>query len=103
MWGNWLVLSAGGTLAVAALIGLVVLGSPIFAIVIAMVLGLVLLVVAALRRSEESTRGGSPAGASRNALDRAATGSRDRGAPAGTEGTGDAPLPASPAGPSRAE
>jgi hypothetical protein len=102
MWGSWSVLSIAGLLAGALLLGLVVLGSPIFAVVIAAVGGLALLAFASLRRSDEYVERDERARVRRDAADVAASSRPDRGAPAGGEGSG-APheLPATPGGPTR--
>ena len=103
MWGSWSVLTIAGLLAAALLIGLVFLGSPIFAVVIAVVGGLILLGFAALRRSDEYVEGDERARVRRDAADLAASSQPDRGAPAGGEGSGrGGELPAAPGGPTRA-
>jgi hypothetical protein len=104
MWGTWVMLSIAGILALALLLGLVVLASPLFAIVIAALGGLALLAVASLRRSDEYVERDERPRVGRDAADVAAAPRPDRGAPAGGEGSGAAGggrLPATPGGPTR--
>jgi hypothetical protein len=103
MWGSWSVLSLAGVVAAGLLIGLIVLGSPLFAVVIAAAGALAFVAFAALRRSDEYVERSERARVRRDAADIAASSQPDRGAPAGGEGGSGTrtELPATPGGPTR--
>lgn len=94
MWGNWFSVLLIGTLVLGGLIAFSFAASPLFAIVLAAILGSVLLVLAALRRSGE---------ANEEAPRRRPSSAKATGAPVGSKPGDDKPLPASPEGPSRGQ
>jgi len=100
MWGSWIGLALIGGLAFALLLGLVVLGSPIIAVIIAAIVGLGLLAAASMRRSREYTDRAEARTRSRDRADVAASREADRGAPAQAPG---GELPPNPGAPERSE
>ena len=96
MWGNWFSFLLVGVIVLGGLIALSFAASPLFAVLIAVVVGGAFLVVAALRRTRDS--GAKTSGRPRR---RAAT--EPSGAVGASEGREGKPLPASPEGPSRGE
>jgi hypothetical protein len=100
MWATWLLLSLGGVIAVALLVGLVVLGSPLLAVVIAAVAGAGLLGLAAMRRSGEYVERDERRSRERDRAEVIASQEPDRGAPAAAEG---GEVPPNPGAPTRSE
>ena len=86
MWGSWLGVTFTGLVVVLFLVGISFAASPLFAVLIAAVIGLFTAVLVVTRRLRE-TGGGAEAG-SQNP--------RTGGAPASGEGSGS---PTSPTGP----
>ena len=99
VWGSWSTTLIAGLGLVALVIAFIALG-PIYALVVAVGIGLLLLVLAGLRRSDDHAEGEERA--RRDEVDRMSAGSAERGGPhTGREDVPE-PLPASPEGPSRA-
>lgn len=93
-----------GLLLAALVLSFFVLG-PIYALIVAFLVGLGLLAVAALRRSDEAVDGTERERVRRDTADRVGAASADRGAPhtGGPQAAPTGPLPASPEGPGRGE
>jgi hypothetical protein len=83
MWGSWgLTTFIGVGLLVMAVIALMVLASPLIAIVIALVIGLPLLFLAGARRRAEETGAANERPVTPEGKPTSPTGSRSRGEPA---------------------
>jgi len=100
MWGTWLFLSLGAILAVALLLGLVAFGSPLLAVLIAVLVGGALLVVASMRRSGEYVDRDEHSARERDQAEVIASNEPDRGAPVAARG---GEVPPNPGAPSRSE
>ena len=100
MWGTWLIFSLAGVIVVALLLGLVVLGSPLIAIVIAVVVGAALLGLASMRRSQEYVDRDEGSARRQDRAEMIARNEDDRGAPAVGPG---GELPPNPGAPPRSE
>jgi hypothetical protein len=106
MYGTWFNVTVGlGVGGVALVMALVVAASPLLAVAIALVLGLLAVLGAGMRRSgeylERSEGERSPSPAQRSEMASPDIGPEPRGAPASGEGERAGTLPPNPGAPSR--
>ena len=98
--GTLAVIFLGAVLGVALLFGLVVLGSPLLAVLTAAIAGAALLGIAAMRRSGEYVDRDEAASRARDRSEVIASHEPDRGGPAAAPG---GEVPPNPGAPTRAE